>query len=569
MMKLARFAHAREGNVAAIFAMVAPLITILMAIAIDLGAVSNQRREMQSVSDLAAIIASAEPEKATELALAFLSDNGHTDVQVVKGGIDRDMIDLTRPAKVWVEVTPGQYVPDAERKPAERFVAGERPYNAVKVTAAQPGRFFIMSGVIDPPVIETTGVAHASGEAAFSVGSRLVRVEDGVLNGLLNSLIGSDLTLNVMDYNALLTSDVSLFGTLDALAGEINLSAARYDDVLDADISVAQLALAARQSGMLSVQLRSALQKIANDPASARRIMRLRDAIDLGAAGRFGPADAGKVPAMQVGAMELLTGTLTAANGEHQVTLDLGASVPGLLKTTVELRIGERPQKSPWLRLSGPDQIVSTAQTRLKIEAEVPGLALLAGSSIRVPLYVEAAAADARLTDVNCTTGRIEQTRVQVAAQPAVGQVMLGDVSKADFAKLGKTLQVKPAHIVDTPLIDVTGKANVRVGNLKPTELSFSYADILKGNVKTATTKDYTASLLASVLDDLDLTIKTGPLSLATPKLITAALGASLTPAVEPVDSVAFSLLSALGVHLGEADVRVHGVMCQRPVLVQ
>ena len=521
------------------------------------------------MSDLAAIVASTNPEKATELALAFLSDNGHHDVQVVTGGINRELIDVTRTSTVWVEVTPGRYVPDTELLPEQRFVAGQKPFNAVKVTAAQPGRYFIMSGMVEAPVIETSGVAHATGEAAFSVGSRLVRVEGGVLNGLLNSLIGSNLSLNVMDYNALLTSDISLFGTLDALASQIDLTAGSYDDVLDADVSVSQLALAMRQSGTLTIQLRAALQKIASDPASARQIVRLRDAIDLGGAGRYGPADTGKVPAMQVGAVEMLTATLTAANGEHQVTLDLGASVPGLLKTSVELRIGERPQKSPWLRLSGPDRIVSTAQTRLKIQAEVPGLALLAGTSVKVPLYVEAAAADARLTGVNCTSGQLEKTSVRVAAQPAIGQVMIGEVSKAEFAKLGKTMDVKAANIVHTPLIDVKGKANVRVGNLKATELTFSYADIMKGNVKTATTKDYTASLLASALGDLDLTIKTGPLAIGTPKLITAALGATLAPAVEPVDTVAFNLLSALGVHLGEADVRVHGVMCQRPVLVQ
>lgn len=568
-MHAKRFGRDEGGNIATLFAMFSPIIVTFMAIVIDLGAVSVQRREMQAVSDLAAIIASTDPERASELALAVLADNGHTDVQLVEGGIERGHVDLDRPSKVWIEVIAGQYFADATKLPAERFIAGKEPFNAVKVTTVQPGQFFIMAGVVDAPLIQTSGVAHSTGEAAFSVGSRLLRIEGGVLNALLNSLIGSNLSLTAMDYNALLSTDISLFGTLDALATDVSLDAVTYDDVLDSEISVAQLAAAIRKSGSLAVGLRAALQKIASDPASGARTLRLRDAIDLGSAGRYGPDTRDKVPEIEVESMELLTAVLTAANGEHQVTLDLGLSVPGLLKTTVDLKIGERPQFSPWLRLSGPNKIVSTAQTRLKINTEVPGLALLAGTRIKLPLYVEAAAADARLTGIDCPSSGVEKSVVRVAAQPAIGQVMIGEIHPAEFAQLGKTLSVKRADIVDSKLIDISAKANVRVGDLKATQLSFSYADIKQGKIKTATTKDYSASLVSSALGDLDLSIKTGPLALGTPKLVTAALVTSLTPALEPVDAIAFNLLSALGIHLGEADVRVHGVMCQRPVLVQ
>jgi uncharacterized membrane protein len=565
----AHFWRETHANVAMLFAMFTPVIVALLAIVVDVGAVSVQRRDMQAISDLAAILASSDPSRAEEIALSVFADNGHTDVQVVEGGIEVGNVDLDRPSKVWIEVLAGQYFPDPKKLPAERFVAGKEPFNAVKVTTAQPGHFFIMSGIVPPPVIETSGVAHATGEAAFSVGSRLLRIEGGVLNALLNSLIGSNLSLTAMDYESLLSSDISLFGTLDALATDVSLDAVTYDDVLDSQITVAQLAAAVRKSGPLQVGLSSALQKIASDPASSARTLRLRDAIDLGSAGRYGPETRDKVPEIEAESMEMLTAVLTAADGEHQVTLDLGVSVPGLLSTTVDLRIGERPQSSPWLRLSGPDKIVSTAQTRLKISTEVPGLALLAGTKVKLPIYVEAAAADAKLTRIDCPSSGVEKAVVRVAAQPAIGQVMIGHVSPARFARLGKTMDIKPAHLVDSKLIDISGKANVRVGNLDATELLFTYADIRQGKIKTATTKDYSASLVSSALGDLDLSIRTGPLSLGTPKLLTAALVASLTPALEPVDTIAFNLLSALGIHLGEADVRVHGVMCQRPVLVQ
>jgi uncharacterized membrane protein len=40
-----------------------------------------------------------------------------------------------------------------------------------------------------------------------------------------------------------------------------------------------------------------------------------------------------------------------------------------------------------------------------------------------------------------------------------------------------------------------------------------------------------------------------------------------LRPIAAPLDQVIHSLLTTLGVHLGEADVRVHGIRCGTAVL--
>lgn len=558
------------GNVVTIFALIAPVISIIMAIGVDLGAVSVQRRELQAVTDLAAIVAAGDLSEAEKRAMTLLSENGVSDVQVLPKDMSFAEAGMSSTAATWVEIVKGHYLPDGNLKPAERFMVGEEPHNAVRVTVARPGGFFIMSGIVDAPFLKTSGVAYAAAEAAFSVGSRLVRVEDGVLNALLGSLLGSQIELRVMDYEALIRGRVSLLSVLDTLATNLNLSAASYDQILKSEIMVSQLAAAIRQSGSLDAQARAALGRIESNPGAASTRIRLADAIDLGAAvGRLGPHSAQPGPVLNAPVMELLTSAITASNGEHQATLDLGADVPGLLKTSVELRIGERPQNSPWLRLSGPNAVVSTAQTRLKVSVEVPGTALLAGSTVRIPLYVDVAAADAKLSTIACRADRSGAAVVKVAARPAVGRVMIGDVTRNDFAQLGRTMNVALTRIVDTKLLAVRARANVQIGNQRSTELSFSQADIDAGRAKTATTRNYTSSLLGSALGDMELRVDAGPLSLATPSLVQAALAATLTPALEPVDNVVYNLLTALGVHLGEADIRVHGVTCQAPVLVQ
>src|SRR5690606_29438243 len=111
-----------------------------------------------------------------------------------------------------------------------------------------------------------------------------------------------------------------------------------------------------------------------------------------------------------------------------QVGLDLGATVPGLLSVSVDLGIGEPPQKSPWFTIGAGGEVVRTAQTRLRVVAEIGNhnaLAGLLGARIRIPLYLELAYAEARLKSVACPTGRPESVEVKVAARPGIANLYL------------------------------------------------------------------------------------------------------------------------------------------------
>ena len=81
-----------------------------------------------------------------------------------------------------------------------------------------------------------------------------------------------------------------------------------------------------------------------------------------------------------------------------------------------------------------------------------------------------------------------------------------------------------------------------------------------------------TQSLTTSLVNNLSLSVKALGLGLD----ITAVLG-TVKPAVvtvlngvtAPVDDLVYNTLAALGVHVGEADIRVTGATCGRSVLVQ
>ena len=87
--------------------------------------------------------------------------------------------------------------------------------------------------------------------------------------------------------------------------------------------------------------------------------------------------------------------------------------------------------------------------------------------------------------------------------------------------------------------------------------------------VKSVSTRDTLTSTTQSLLRNLDLDIKVLFLSLGSPKLVQIALADTLGAATPAIDTLLYNILLAVGVRVGEADVRVTGVNCLRPVLVQ
>ncbi|RUX98696.1 hypothetical protein EN991_39405, partial [Mesorhizobium sp. M7A.F.Ca.US.005.03.2.1] len=127
--------------------------------------------------------------------------------------------------------------------------------------------------------------------------------------------------------------------------------------------------------------------------------------------------------------------------------------------------------------------------------------------------------------------------------------------------------------LLKIPLLQVKGSAGADVTNVNPTNLVFNKTEIAAKIIKATPTRDLTQTLTASLVNDLSLYV--GSLGIIGLDL-TAILGvvkqpvlALLKTVTAPVDTLLYSLLDTLGVHLGVADVRVTGATCGRAVLVQ
>ena len=561
---LRRFRIASGGNIATLSALLAPVLIAGAALTVDQASLYTERRNVQRVVDLAAIAAASSIDNAPAAALAVLRDNGYRDVQLVvsrpRQGPELDVF----PQTGWVTVTTGRYSADRTLAPPDRFVPGATRPTAVKVQFGRKGTRYFASALLGEPWMSASGTAAAEAKAAFSVGSRLAALDGGIANALLGTLTGSSLSLSVMDYNALLAADVDLLHFLDALATDLDITAGTYEDLLDTRASVGQIAKALASVSRAGSREKAALATIATAAAPALKLT-LASIIDLGPLAGLAIGQHSAAASLTAGLGEILTASAAVANGDRQLALNLGAQVPGRAGRTLRLAIGERPQSSPWLTVSQTGAVVRTAQTRLMLRAKVGGAGVLAGIAVNIPIYIELATAEATLQSVSCPP----QARVTVGVKPGIAEVRIAEVTDSHLANFGSTPSFGNADIVDATLIKASGKARVRIGNMNSTPLTFSASDIANAAVKSASTTGIVGSLTQSLANDLDLTVKIVGIDLGLSALVRTAVTVALSGAAPVLDAVVANLLQVLGVRLGEADVRVHGLVCQRPVLVQ
>lgn len=562
----------KSGNIAITAGLTAPLFVGILALGVDYGALTLQKRELQQTADLAAISAAAavNPDQAV---LQYFKLNGKkigiktengllTDTGFVSADIEGELAGVDG----YATVTKGRYVPDSTVDVGQRFVADASPTNAVKVEIVEKGQIYFASSFTTAPKISAVGTAAASRVAAFSVGSRLLSLNEGLLNAVLSGLLGSSVNLKLMDYQALVSADINLLKTIDILAIDLGLQAGTYRDLLTKDITLSQFLNALGRTGGLQPSLVATIKTLERAANKTSISLPLEKIVNLGPflGDMVGSGENLKVTAEL---FDLVSAAAIAANGHQQIAINAGASVPGLAATKLTIAIGEPPVSAPPLAVGSTGTVVRTAQTRLAIETSVTGLKALLGLQINLPLYVEVANAEAKLADIRCMTPG--NGAVDVDVVPGLAEIALGNVDTSAFNNFGRTPRVTKASILDSAVVRINGMAQINSGNLTKSRLTFYQADIQQARIKQVSTKDVTTSLVASLLKKLDVDINVLFLTIGSPAIIQSALADTLSAATKPIDELLYNTLLVMGVKIGEADVRVTDLRCMQPVLVQ
>lgn len=570
-MKSPRLIADRSGNIGTLAALSLPLMVFSLALGVDYGYLTVQQRQLQASADLAAIAAAANVAEAEKAAATYFALNNLPASVTGSNGVSIPAATPLRvnAAVVTASVERGRYVADPDIAPEDRFTAAGADADAARVTLSRQADLFVASVFMPKsPVLSATGSASRTKIAAFSIGTRLASLNEGVLNALLGKLLGTNLSLKVMDYQALVDADLSVQPFLKAVATELDLTAATYEDVLNAGLTMPQLLASMGAVQGLSGPVRSALRVIEQATSGSKVKIPLSRILNLDPKKGLAVATGGDWE-MSLNALQMVTVAAALANGKNQVALNVGAAVPGLANVTVNLAIGEPPVETPAHRLGAPGSAVRSAQTRLAVEVSIDGLAVLAGLKIKLPLYVEVAASEAKLADIRCLGGAPANASVAVDTVPGVAEIAVGKVDPSVLSDFSSEARVKKARIVESALLNIDAIAHVEAKNLSKTRLSFTPTEIAARTMKTVSTRDTLTSATKTLLENLDLDIQVLFLTLGTPKAVTAALASTLGAVTPAVDELLYNLLLALGVKVGEADIRVTGVRCQRPALVQ
>lgn len=551
-MRLRSYLSSRRGGVSVLTALTSVAMIGFAGLATDVGSVYLETRRLQGTADLAALAAIQNPAQAEALAAATVAANRW-------------------PRDTQIGIVRGTYAPDRSVRPAERFRPLASGANAlrVQVRSSAPlffGKLFIPRGRM---TIVRTATAAQTRLASFQIGSRLLSLRGGVANEVLSGLTGSSVSLSVMDYESLLRADVDLLTYVDALRTRLDLEAASYDQTL-AYRTETPVALEALADVLAPQDPRAerAMRRLADAAENSGRSMALNGLIDLGPYGAQDHATQSGSTQIQVSAMDLASAILQIAGGDRQVRLSLGAGVPGLASTDVWLAIGERPNNSPWIAVTDDeDVIIRTAQTRLFLDARVRPAGLLGTlATVRLPILIELASAQARLDDIHCGFDPRDR-EVTLGVAPSIGSLSLGDVDTARLDNFRSELRPTRAELLRAGIIRVEGEGRIDIGGDQWHRVRFSGDDIDRGVVKSVATRDAARATISSLLGRTNLTVRAGGVGLST-GAVTSSVQGALTTAAAPLDQLVNGLSDLLGVRLGEADVRVNGVRCGGAALV-
>lgn len=542
-MRRRPFTTDERGGVAIMAATAGGLFCVLAAIVVDMGSLALDGRTLQGAADLAALSAARDLDRAETAARATAEANvGAVAIQVVTG----------------------LYVADPAIAPQERFAPAVASPNAARVTLSQASPLFFGRWILGKDSILLTRTATAAIEvdpprAMFSIGSRLASLDGGVANALLSGLTGSTVSLSVMDYNQLVDARVNLLGFSNALATDLGLQIGDYDTLLAHEVDAGRALKVLKD--LAGDQADSTLSKLTG--AAAKVTFKVGDLI--GAEIAAGEGLASGLDA-SISVMDLVMAMLETG-GDRQIALDLGAKA-GVASLDVSLAIGERPNSSPWLTVTGTGSpIVRTAQARLYVKVrtaqKLSGLA-----QVNLPVLIELASSEARLNNIDCGPDSVE-----LGVRPGLASAKIGEIDESRLDDFKQALAPTPATLLSVlGLVKLTGKAEVEIADTGFRSVHFSAAEVADQKLKTVTSSGLASGLIATLIQRLDVTVHALGLGIGLGGIVQA-LGVLLTPLGPVLDGAINPLLDLLGLRLGQADVRVHGLSCPgaeetRPVLV-
>ncbi len=565
---LARFFVKDERGVISVMAAFSLVVVIaIAAVVIDTGALMLTRRGLQNATDAAALSAAQHlPNGATAAVVEALRENGYSE----------DDIDL---------VETGIYTADEATPASGRFAVASDPsdplINAVRVTTKkQAATYFARAlGLSSFNTVHTKATAATIATASFSAGTRVAQLDNGIANKLLGGLLGGNLSLSLIDYQALADTRITALSFLDALATRANVNAGTYADLLNTQVTVGQILNAGTDvlqnsssgaTGSISGAISALNTLFAQLPSGTT--LKLGDMLSvpsiatrtIGSIGKGGDGS-------QFELYTLIAAAARTAGAGRQIDINTGLTLP-ITNTALQASV---VVGAPMAQvMNGPvGASIHTAQVRIALTVQLLNLNILGilGTSISAPIYVEMAQGTATINAIPCKSNQM----VTLGAQTGAVTARYGSATSG-FASFPGAPTVSNVPLVNISVAGLTlpvtasGTSSVASGS---GTADFSQTDIDEGNHRSVSSTN-PDMLFPNLAGALKLTIGGSiPALLASVvnpvvNLVLSTLTGLLTAAVSTLSTPISNLLTTLGLQLGVMDMGVSGAKCGVPVLV-
>jgi uncharacterized membrane protein len=555
--------HDECGVVSLMAAMVTLLGLGLSVLTLDVGHLYLEKRRLQGAVDAAALAAAGDPSNAAPIAARILANNGYAQPAVV--------------------IT-GAYTADSSLSVANRLNTDPSAQkNAVRITQtiSTPG---YLAGIFGGNVLSSivaTATATQTPVVSFSAGTGLATISNGQLNAVLGGLLGTTLSLSLVNYQALASTNVDALTFLDQLAAQAGVTAGTYGDLANSGITMGQMATAItaalnlHPSGNNNAALDALnLIRLQTPPAAAAATGNIVNT-SLWQKRTIGSIVQQTPGQVSFNLLDLFTAVARAYGSGHLVNVGSALSVPVTNSSVItRLALGS-PMTSVALARVGTS--IATAQTRLALTATVTNVNLgVASYTVSLPLYLTMASGTATVAAIPCQASGT-MTTLSAAAQAMT--VRFGVVSDSDLKNFATNPTILPATVVTVSVLGIpvaitaSGSQSVAAG--APANLNFTQADIAAGTVKSASGSG-AGTMFSGLVPNMTLTttlLSSGGLLTGT---INNTLNVTIVPLLRPVlvsllsalDAPTDTLLRSLGLRLGIIDTVVHGVRCGAPTLV-
>jgi len=528
------------------------------ALAVDVGRLAWNRRQLQEVADIAALDAMR--------AFGQCRENSGDPVaaaqaSAVRNGYDGNLASAPNAVEIGSVSTQAGGV--------RKFTAGgvAATATAVRVFATRDVPFTLIASALLPgeATLQAEAVASRTALGSLSAGSFAARFDTSdawAYNRTLGPLLGANLALSAVSYQGLADANFSVANLIAAA------NVASLDELLALEMTgpeyVTLLADAVSDGGSSSAA--ATLTSIAGGLGAGLNLT-LGDVIDVASGVNADAFDA------QLNALDMLAVGAQVARGDAGVSINpLGVTIPGVATATGQLRIVQAPRIAlgpPGRDSAGEwNTTARTGQVRLAIHLALSGnLGLLGSQPVAVDLFVEAAQTEAHLAAIDCADASDPVHRVVVAAEPGLVRLGIGK-----FPNFATSPDPVATDLVNLKLLGLTVAKVTAFADIpfQSAGMDLDYEgpfvpqidEPSEDNTQTIGTPvgDALSTALGTLLGSTQLQVVAlgGPLlTLGQKNSALTAVTNMLSPVLSALDDPLTNLFHALGITLGGADITI------------